>query len=91
MKNNIMHFLFLSCLKATELIEKKFHFKLSNTEKIQLSLHKMMCDACKRYEKQSEIIEEGIKANFQPQKNNIAIDAEELKTQIHEKLENAKS
>lgn len=91
MKNKIMHFLFLSCLKATELIEKKFHFKLSNTEKIQLKLHKMMCDACKRYEKQSEIIEEGIKANFQPLQNGTGIDAEELKNQIKEKLENAKN
>jgi hypothetical protein len=63
MKNKIMNFLFLSCLKATELIERKFHFKLSSKEKIQLELHKMMCNACKTYEKQSGIIEEGIIGN----------------------------
>lgn len=87
----IMHFLFLSCVKATELMEKKFHFKLSYSERIQLELHKMMCDACKRYEKQSEIIEEGIKTHSKPQQNNINIDTEQLKNQIKEKLENAKN
>ena len=42
-----MHLLFLSCLKATELIEKKMHFKLSFGERLQLSVHKAMCDACR--------------------------------------------
>lgn len=52
-----MHILFLSCLKATELIEKKLHFHLSFSEKIQLKMHKAMCDACSSYEKQSEVME----------------------------------
>jgi hypothetical protein len=91
MKKNIMHLLLLSCAKATELMEKKFHFKLSYSEKIQLELHKMMCEACKRYEKQSEIIEEGIRAQTNAQKNNIEIDTKKLKSQIREKLENNKS
>lgn len=85
MKQKLMHFLFLSCLKATELIEKKFHFKLSFKEKIQLELHKMMCDACKTYETQSEIIEEGIKIN--QHKKTHEIDTEELKKQIQTKLQ----
>ena len=82
-----MHFLFLSCLKATELIEKKFHFKLSFTEKIQLELHKMMCDACKTYEKQSGIIEEGIKGNHH--KHSHEIETGQLKKQIQAKLQEA--
>ncbi len=86
MGNKIMHILLLSCSKATELMEKKFHFKLSITEKIQLELHKLMCDACKRYEKQSEIIEEGIRSEIQSQQNNVDLDTESLKTQIKEKL-----
>lgn len=80
-----MHVLFLSCLKATELIEKKFHFKLTLTEKIQLELHKMMCDACKTYEKQSSIIEEGIKGHPHSHK----VDEEQLKKQIQAKLQEA--
>jgi hypothetical protein len=90
MKNKIMHLLFLSCLKATELIEKKFHIKLSFTEKIQLELHKMMCDACKKYEKQSKIIEEGIKTNFLHH-HKTEMDTEQLKNQIKIKLENVEN
>jgi hypothetical protein len=88
MKNKIMNFLILSCLKATELIEKKFHFKLSFTEKIQLELHKMMCDACKTYEKQSEIIEEGIKGQHHHHHSH-KVDEEQLKKQIQAKLQEA--
>lgn len=88
MKHKIMHFLFLSCLKATELMEKKFHLKLSFKEKFQLELHKMMCDACTNYEKQSKIIEEGIKAHLH--KPSSEIDEEQLKKQIHAKLQKDK-
>jgi predicted anti-sigma-YlaC factor YlaD len=49
----IMNKLMLSCLKASELIEKKLNSKLSTKEKIQLSLHTSMCDACRAWEKQS--------------------------------------
>jgi len=56
----IMQFLFLSCLKATELIEKNLHFKLSFKEKLQMKVHKMMCDACSNYEKQNIAIEKAI-------------------------------
>jgi hypothetical protein len=79
-----MHILFLSCLKATELIEKKLHFKLSLTEKLQLKVHKMMCNACSNYEKQNLIIEESI-AN-QENANNNQIDVEQFKVSILEKL-----
>ena len=65
----LMHILFLSCLKATELIEKKLHFKLSFSEKLQLKVHKMMCNACSNYEKQNLIIEESI-ANQENVNNN---------------------
>ena len=52
--------LFLSCQKATELIEKKLFFRLSFKEKLQLKIHKLMCEACQRYEKQSELLDLGI-------------------------------
>ena len=80
----LMHILFLSCLKATELIEKKLHFKLSFSEKLQLKVHKMMCNACSNYEKQNLIIEESI-ANQENVSNN-QIDVEQFKVSILEKL-----
>lgn len=76
-----MNILFLSCLKATELMGKRFHFKLSFKEKLQLKVHKMMCDACTLYEKQSIILEEGIRK--QQEELLDEMDIEKLKNEIH--------
>lgn len=88
MYKKIMNTLFLSCLKASELIEKKMHVKLSFTERMQLKAHKMMCDACTLYEKQSLILEKGIESHVHQQ--NMAVDIEKLKRQITQNLEKAK-
>ncbi len=82
----LMHILFLSCLKATELIEKKLHFKLSITEKLQLRMHKSMCDACTMYEKQSIVLEKSLSSLKEdvPDKKEL----EQLKKIIIQKLEN---
>lgn len=53
-----MYMIMLSCKKATELIEKRALVRLSSKEKIQLHLHKTMCDACTAYQKQSKKIDE---------------------------------
>ena len=87
MKNKIMHYLFLSCLKATELIEKKLQIRLTMREKMQLEMHKMMCDACTMYEKQSEFIEKGIKKHVNDTPSETT-DIEKLKEQIKIKLQN---
>lgn len=81
-----MHFFFLSCLRATALIEKKFHFELSYKEKIQLKLHTMMCDACSMYEDQSEVIEHGIQKHFH-EKQTEPTNTKTLKKQIQDKLQ----
>jgi hypothetical protein len=81
----LSHILFLSCLKASELIEKKLHFKLSFTEKLQLKVHKSMCSACRLYEAHSEIIEQGIAHHFH--KKDEPVDVEKLKQKINKVLE----
>ncbi len=84
----LMHKLFLSCLKATELIEKKLHVKLSVKERLQLKMHKMMCSACTNYEKQSIFIEKGISAS---QKREFSVDdVNQLKVIITKKLSETK-
>lgn len=80
---NIMQKLFLSCIKATELIEKRLHFKLSYNEKLKLKLHKMMCDACTRYEKQSIFLEKGMAGLKKKQEK---VDIEKLKQVITQRL-----
>lgn len=83
-----MNKLFLSCLKATELIEKQLIFKLNRKEEIQLKAHKLMCSACTSYEKQSQIIEKGIENSTQAE---FSIeDVESLKKEISKKLEGHK-
>lgn len=79
-----MHIFFLSCLKATELIEKNFHFKLTLKEKLQLKMHKMMCEACTKYEKHSILIEKGISTLDKSKVPTIDVDA--LKTKISNKI-----
>lgn len=58
MMKKLMNYLMLSCKKATELIEKRTLVRLSFREKVQLRMHKSMCDACTAYEKQSRKIDE---------------------------------
>jgi hypothetical protein len=84
----LMHILFLSCLKATELIEKKLHFKLSFTDKMQLKTHKMMCKACANYEKQSVLLEKGISNSHKIEFTEE--DLTQLKMIINQKLEGFK-
>ena len=83
-----MNIFFLSCLKATELMEKKLHFRLNRLERIQLGMHKMMCDACPRYEDQTEIIEKGVASAQREELTDSEL--EQLKTLISKKLENLK-
>ncbi len=85
----LMHILFLSCRKATELIDKKLYFKLNFREKIQLAMHKTMCNACRRYEKQGLLIEHGIMT--QTKDRTFTINTEELKKNIEKKLEETKN
>ena len=86
MVRRIMRILFLSCLRATELIEKKLHFSLSRKEKYQLKMHKMMCNACRQYENHSYFIDKNLKHHhyIKPQE----MDVERLKKLINEKLPN---
>lgn len=83
----IMHLLFLSCLKASELIEKDFHIKLGLKERLQLKLHKTMCSICNRYSKQSATIEKGIRDLQKTEA--ISVDLKKLEERIIQDLKNA--
>lgn len=47
----------ISCIKSTELMEKKIFVGLTSKEKINLFFHKSMCDACTAYQKQTILME----------------------------------
>ncbi|GGH25371.1 zf-HC2 domain-containing protein [Sphingobacterium alkalisoli] len=80
--------LMISCKQATELLDKKAVLKLSGRENLALKLHVAICEACKRYKKQTQFLENILKLNFKnsnpdqvPQHTN-----EELKGKIFEYL-----
>jgi hypothetical protein len=87
MIKTFMRFLFLSCVKATEMLEKKIHFKLSFSERLQLKMHISLCEACAKYEKQSILIDKTIIAN--QDRKTSQMDIEMLKKQISDKLESS--
>lgn len=56
MNNKLMQILFLSCEKATELIEMKQVKKIGYFKEVQLKFHLAVCSACKLYSIQSKLI-----------------------------------
>ncbi len=80
----IVSFLILSCLKATELIEKKQLFDLKRGEAIQLKIHKLVCVACANYEKQSDLLDSTLKRIYK--KSDFKLESENLKQSIIVKL-----
>jgi len=81
-----MHYMFLSCLKATELIDKKSYVPLSCVQNIQLKAHKSMCKACRNYEKQSSLLDKTLNATLN--KEDLTVDIDALKAQIQENIKN---
>lgn len=84
----LMHILFLSCLKATGLVEKKLYFRLSAKEKMQLNMHKMMCSACTNYEKHSIILDHALHKAGKPEV--IQPDLDAFRNDILKKLEGSR-
>lgn len=87
----LMHILILSCKKATELIEKKLFIGINTREKVQLYVHKSMCDACKKYAHQSQELDTMLKNhvdNFAPTPKSASLDKnKELKKVIIKSLD----
>lgn len=48
----------LSCRAATELMERKLREELNRSERLKLNVHTLICSACRRYEKQTQLIEQ---------------------------------
>lgn len=48
----------VSCETATFLIEKKLDSGLTSKQKVQLFVHEMICSVCRKYEKQSRMLDQ---------------------------------
>lgn len=87
----IMNRMMLSCKKASELFEKKTYFKLSTIEKMQLSAHSKMCDACSKYQKESSALDEILKLNADKQNDSSEVGlSDDFKSRIIRELKNKK-
>lgn len=82
----VMNMLMLSCKKATTLIEKKSLIGLSFKEKVQLKMHKSMCDACSNYEKQSLKLDDLLQKQILNSESTPLIENEALKEKIIKSL-----
>jgi hypothetical protein len=59
--SKIKNILMLTCLRATELIEKRNFQRLSFVDEVQLKFHTKICTVCKGYEKQSALFDSILK------------------------------
>jgi len=73
-----LHSIFLSCLKASLLVEKQQVSGLNISEALQLKAHLMMCKRCAEYKLQSVFISKGIKTKMESGGFNIQISNVEL-------------
>lgn len=81
-----MNFLFLTCRKASELIEKKSLFRLSMKEKFQLTMHTGMCKTCKKWESQSAQLDNTIKQHIHHQEVIASISSMDLSIEKKEEI-----
>lgn len=81
---------FLSCKKATELIEKRKIEQLNFTEKNQLKIHLSMCRTCNAYQSQSETLDKAVSRWVKNNKKvrNISLSSSE-KAAILKKIKNS--
>jgi hypothetical protein len=81
----IMNLMVNSCNKTTELIDKQQITSLTTKEKLQLQIHKSMCNTCNAYEQQSKLIE-NVVANWFSAKSQttVRLDDEKKKKIIEE-------
>jgi hypothetical protein len=72
----------VSCLKATELMERKEFRPLGVAESVGLWYHLRICDACRTYERQREQIEQLLKERVAKAEDTSALEARILR-EIH--------
>lgn len=79
--------MFLSCLKATDLINKKADTPLSCVQNVRLNVHKKMCKSCSNYEKQTSLLDAALKETLNTE--GLKVDLDALKASIQTKIKNS--
>lgn len=82
------NFLFYSCKKATELIEKEKIAGLSSVEKVRLKLHLSMCKECNAYKHSSDVIDQKFTTIHHAKEATGKDEIEEMKNRMLDNLKN---
>ena len=79
----------ISCYRATELIEKSQAVGLNPFDKLKLRLHTSVCDMCKKYQTQSEMLDQALltKKDLAPDQSMEELEDEIVKRMKEEKPE----
>lgn len=80
---NVMNAIMLSCIKATELMERKELIPLSLMQKMQLKMHVAMCSGCRNYMKQTALVNKLLNKTFSAPS---VVDSTELERVIISKI-----
>lgn len=78
--------LFLTCKKATELIERKHLDKISCKNGLKLNFHLIICKACSNYSKHSLLIHKALERRFKKDIKQVDKPNDKLKEKIISKL-----
>ncbi|WP_314277007.1 hypothetical protein [Capnocytophaga sputigena] len=87
--HKFIHFVCMPCDKATFMIEKQLHSKLSLKEKLQLKAHLHICKICLNYSKKAETIHHWLQIMLHGKIPHIAMRSEEIqqfKEQLKQRL-----
>ena len=76
----------LSCKAASNLTEKKLNTQLNLKERLQLAMHTSMCDACKKYQKESKEMEEVLNQHICSEDNERYVQKEKLPDEVKEQI-----
>lgn len=83
------NFLFYSCKKASELIEKEKIAGLSSVEKVRLELHLSMCRDCKAYKHSSDAIDQKFTKIHHVKDGASKAEIEEMKNRLLDRLKDS--
>lgn len=77
----------LNCKEASQIISQSLDRPLSFSERLQLKLHLMMCDACRQFKRQLFALQQHIKKMIGQIENDEKIQlSEKMKAEILEKI-----
>ena len=84
--------IYSSCDKVSELIEKQSVVALTPGQRLQLTIHLKICDACRNYQKQSVLLDTILKGNDLPNQDGASeAQHKELKEKIKSNLKSKAS